>query len=321
MSDAVTTINDQELTLVTKQPLERNPAAVYLMSLSASGRRTQKTALDEIARMLAGDKVTALICNWAAVRYPHTAAIRTKLTEAYAPATANKMLSALRRVLKEAWKLGYMSAEEYQRAVSIANVPGQTLPPGRELDNGEIYSLMFQCASDNSPSGVRDAALIALLYSCGLRRAEITALDLDQVETETGKLLIQGKRNKQRTAYSISGTQEALADWLAIRGVEPGPLFLPITKGGNLRKQRLSTQAIYNILRKRAKLAQVKRFSPHDLRRTFVSDLLEAGADIAVVSRMAGHANIQTTVRYDRRPEEAKIKAAKLLHVPYHKRF
>ena len=315
------TNNDQELTLVTTLPLERNPAAVYLMSLSASGRRTQKTALDAIARMLAGEEAAALTCNWAAVRYPHAAAIRTRLAETYAPATANKMLSALRRVLKEAWKLGYMSAEEYQRAVSVANVPGQTLPPGRELGNGEIYSLMHQCASDNSPAGVRDAALIALLYSCGLRRAEIVALDREQVETETGKLLIQGKRNKQRTAYSISGAQEALLDWLAIRGNEPGPLFWPIGKGGKLRNRRLSTQAVYNILQKRAKLAQVKRFSPHDLRRTFVSDLLEAGADIAIVSRMAGHANVQTTARYDRRPEEAKIKASKLLHVPYQKRL
>ena len=244
------TTTDQELTLVTHIPLERHPAAVYLMSLSASGRRTQKTALDEIARMLAGDQAGALSCNWAAVRYPHAAAIRTKLAETYAPATANKMLSALRRVLKEAWKLGYMSAEEYQRAVSIANVPGQTLPPGRELGQGEIYSLMLQCASDNSPAGIRDAAMIALLYSCGLRRAEIAALDLDHLETETGKLLIDGKRNKQRTAYSISGTQEALADWLTIRGDEPGPLFWPIGKGGKLRNRRLSTQAVYNILKR-----------------------------------------------------------------------
>jgi integrase len=83
----------------------------------------------------------------------------------------------------------------------------------------------------------------------------------------------------------------------------------------------MTSQAIYNMLQKRAGQAKVKDFSPHDFRRTFVGDLLDRGVDIVTVQKMAGHANVNTTGRYDRRPEEVKRAAAAKLHFPYQRRI
>ena len=80
--------------------------------------------------------------------------------------------------------------------------------------------------------------------------------------------------------------------------------------------KRLSAQTVLDALRSMAKKAGVSSFSPHDLRRSWASDLLDAGADVAVVQRLAGHASPETTTRYDRRPEAAKRKASRLLHLP-----
>jgi site-specific recombinase XerD len=79
----------------------------------------------------------------------------------------------------------------------------------------------------------------------------------------------------------------------------------------------MTDQAVYAILRARAKETKVKDFSPHDLRQSCVSDLLDAGVDISVVQRFVSHANVTTTARYDRRGQHAKKKAAKSLQVPF----
>jgi site-specific recombinase XerD len=146
---------------------------------------------------------------------------------------------------------------------------------------------------------------------------EVVSLDLSDYDSLALRLVVRGKGNKERIVWVGSGADRALTDWLTVRGTDPGPLFWPVNKGGETTHRRMTSQAVYKRLQVRAAEAGVREFSPHDLRRTFVSDLLDAGADIATMAKMAGHANVQTTARYDRRPEEAKRRAAGLLHVPY----
>lgn len=304
--------------LAQAPPLDQSPAAVYLAQLKKSSRRPQKQALDLVASLLSAGSADCLTLNWAAVRYQHTAAVRGRLLDGYAPATANRILSALRGVLEQTWLLGQMSAEDYHRAARLSAVIGETIPAGRQLAADEIAALLQNCAKDPRPIGVRDAAVISIMFGTGLRREEITTLNMDDYDSEYGKLVIRGKRTKQRTAYLVGGATVALQDWIIIRGTGPGPLFLSMNKAGKVvYGRRLTPQSIYCLLKSRAKHAGVKSFTPHDLRRTFVSNLLDAGVDIATVAKMAGHSNIQTTMRYDRRPEEAKQRAARLLNIPY----
>jgi integrase len=113
-------------------------------------------------------------------------------------------------------------------------------------------------------------------------------------------------------------TALALADWLVIRGEEPGPLFVAINKGESLQPgHRLSVQALHKTLLKRAKEAEGEKLTWHDFRRTFAGNLLDAGIDLATVQVLMGHSSPLTTSIYDRRGERVRRKAVQKLFVPY----
>ena len=311
-----------ELVLAEPLPRDLHPVLVYLASLSEGSRRTMRASLENIARFVSGGEAEALTLAWHGLRYQHTTLIRSTLAKAYKPATANKMISALRGVLKECFRLGYMTAEDYQRARDLSAVKGYSLPPGRSLSQGELRRLFEVCTeSDKRNRGARDAAVVALLYGCGLRRSEAVALDLADYDAEAGEVRVRGaKGRKDRITYAAGGAQDAIEAWAQIRGEEEGPLLYPINKGDKIQRRRMSDQAIYDILRRLGREIKTKSFAPHDMRRTFIGDLLDAGADLSAAQQLAGHSSVETTARYDRRGERAKKKAASLLHVPYSER-
>lgn len=309
--------NSLELVSRKQNAPDQHPVLTYLASLALGSRRTMKQALETVASILTQQQVNALDLDWSLIRYQHVQLVRSVLAEKFKSSTANKMLSALKGTLKECWRLGYMSVEDYQRATDIQPVRGPSIPKGRSLSSGEVTSIMKTCGNDNSISGARDAAIMAIAVSCGLRRAEIVEIDLQDLDLTTGALKIRGKGNKERIVYLVNGALSAVEEWLHIRGNEPGAFFVPIQKNEKIVFRKMSDQAIYSILRNRAKESSIQNVSPHDLRRTFVSDLLDAGADISSVQQLAGHASVNTTQRYDRRGERAKRKATELLHVPF----
>ena len=150
----------------------------------------------------------------------------------------------------------------------------------------------------------------------GWLKPELVRFDVADFDSGEGVLTIRGKGNEARTAYVVEETRTVLERWLRVQGIAPGPMFFPVTKSGHLVPKRLTCEGIAQILMKRARAANVERFSCHDLRRSFVTNLLDAGADLAVVQKLAGHRQISTTAIYDKRGEAAKLKAVELVRIP-----
>lgn len=316
-STDISEISAVSLSLTAPVPLTEHPASVYLSSLAPGSRPTMKQALDAIASILTSNQCDALTLDWAALRYKHTAALRAILMEMYAPATANKMLSALRRVLKEALRLELMDAKDFSRAVDIPNIKVSKELKGRCLSTDEINLLMQVCFADPTPIGYRDAALIAILRGAGLRRGELVKLTLS--DFHAGNIQVRGgKGGKDRTVYLPDAAVTVVQDWLEIREREAGALICHINRAGAVTLRQLTPQAVLFILQKRGAEAGVENFSAHDFRRTFISELLN-NTDIVTVQKLAGHASPELTSRYDRRGEEVKRQAVQSISVPKRK--
>lgn len=326
---------DENMTLIIpKQTLEKslrhNAVASYLASLnSAHSRRAAQQAFRRIL-IVAGvidpefddherqmDKVIAF--EWHQLTYAEMQLIKLKLQEhEFSASTINLSLTALRKVLYHAWKLGLMDGEHYQRLKDVPDIKYSRQPSGRDMSQDEIYALLL--VNDVSThAGIRNLALIAVLAATGMRREEIALLHTSDYEPKTGKITIQrGKGNKQRTVYVKNNAKRLLDTWVSRRNAKiggDGALFNRIRKGDKIINSGITSQGVYDILEKIRLKAGVKPFSPHDLRRTFVGNALDAGIDLLTVSNIVGHSDPNTTKKYDRRGERAKEEAAQKIDI------
>lgn len=309
MSQALTRAEARTLGAPRGAP-EGGPVALYLSQLARGSRRAQAGALRDVARFLGA---SALDVAWHQVSPAELAAFRSWAAERYAPATVNRQLCAVRGVLRACVTLRLMSRDDCAELASVAKVRGARGLAGRALDAGELDRI-FAGLDEHTRIGKRDAAMLGLLWGAGLRRAELVRLDVADVLAEGVRVL--GKGNNERIVPLPSTVRARVNRWIWYLTSEHyqsgnGALFPHGLAGG-----RLTVDGVYVRVRSLAERAGLASLSPHDLRRSYVSDLLDLGADVFTVQALVGHASPTTTTRYDRRPARARAAAVEVLALP-----
>ncbi|WP_145587111.1 tyrosine-type recombinase/integrase [Yersinia kristensenii] len=284
----------------------------YINSLAVSGRGGITSLLNHCARIL-NKRSTAQTYPWELLDFGKVAKIRmTMLDEGYAVSTVNMALSALRAIAKTAFNFDQMNVDVLLRINAVVRVKGDTTRKGRALTRQEIRQLLKVAKSHQEPARrCRDAAILLTLCGAGLRVGEL--IKLQPGDYADGVLVVrQGKGRKYREIYVAPTLDKALTAWLAMSG-EGDALFKKIYRSGLPASKALTTAGVTAILEQLRITARVTEFTPHDLRRTFITQLLEQGADINTVRQLAGHSDISTTIRYDHRGDEAKVMASQRL--------
>ncbi len=284
----------------------------YIGGLAPSGRRGITSLLNRSASILIRG-TDAAGYPWEQLNYAAVAKVRAALLDdGYAVSSVNMVLSALRSVAQTAFNLNCMNAEMLARIRSVKRVSGDIQRKGRALDRQEIRALVQAAKQHPQPvRRYRDAAIVLTLCGTGLRAGEL--VKLERRDYDNGILTVrQGKGRKYREIHVADAVDRAIRAWLKVSANEAeNALFGRIQRNGKTATQPLTTTGLTGILAELQQTAGIARFTPHDMRRTFITRLLEQGVDINTVRQLAGHSDISTTTRYDCRGESMKISASK----------
>lgn len=296
-------------------PPGAKPALMYLGELHTEySKRTMRSALNLFARW--GGAESLLDVEWAKLTPVAVSSfMRQQLSAGKSAVSVNLYLCALKGVAKAAWQLELLNHDALDRIRSIKQVRVSRLPVGRALTYAESAALLAAAAGDD-PQKIRDRAILTLFLGCGLRRAEVCGLQMDKVDLFGGTIRLIGKGNKERKAFLTPDMQKTVATWLDVRTEAPGYLFGNFTVGRRLRVDRpLNPSSLSRILKKYCDAAGVDTVTPHDLRRTFATRLIDKNVDLVTVKNLMGHANITTTSLYDRRGEDTMRRAAGMVEI------
>jgi len=182
----------------------------------------------------------------------------------------------------------------------LESLPVRAVPPGRkgrELSDDEIARLFAACDGE-SFIGSRDAAMIAIAASTGLRGCELVDLDVGDIDLDDGRVHVSRlKGGRSHQTWLHEAVLPVVEAWLVERGRNEGALLTSRTGG------RVTTQTLQARLAVLCRRSGVERATLHDLRRSCITKLLRSGVDPFVVARLVGHQKVTTTLRYDRRTE------------------
>ncbi len=226
-------------------------------------------------------------------------------------ATRRRAISAVRSFFKwHARQTGVVN-----QAIGLLRLPKSRLPLPRALGEGEMSVFLKTPTSAVSPFvAARDTALFTLLYGAGLRLGEALALTVGDAASDI--VTVRGKGNKERRVPLLPEVRTALAHWLSVRAAESGqpakpatPLFIGV-RGDGLNPAVAQRQ----MRRLRLQLNLPEEATPHALRHSFATALLNAGVDLRVVQELLGHAALSTTQRYTAVSDEALVRVHQAAH-------
>lgn len=223
-----------------------------------------------------------------------------------------RRLAALRTFCRWLCREGYLQ----RNPADLVSSPRLEKKLPKHLSVAEVIALV-ETPQPSTPLGIRDRAILELMYGTGMRVGEVVRLNVSHVGLERRWIRVLGKGDKERFVPFGKATERTLRDYLAVRerlfsrksGVvnDPGSLFL------NYQGGRLTERSIGRMIEKYAKQSQLlKHVSPHALRHSYATHLLEAGADLRAIQELLGHARLSTTQRY------TEVSLTKLIEVYQH---